>query len=205
MVRENNLKTILLISRSQSYNWLNSRFTWMNGNSKSTMNLYVVTLRSSGCKLHMLYFLNFMINIWMLHYFWDNWFQMTLLFLICFNKIVWLNYSGLLVTFFLRGGRCTLYPLPCINGALCTLGQLFMWWSMVLWCCVVGIGVAEGDGWFDDPWCAYLNRFSPAPSSHWGFCTLIWCAGTLDPHMQRWVALTKVIVILLLTYPHVFE
>ena len=34
---------------------------------------------------------------------------------------------------------------------------------------------------------------------------MIPCAGTLDPRMQRWVARTKVIKILLLTYPHVFE
>ena len=43
------------------------------------------------------------------------------------------------------------------------------------------------------------------PSSHWGRCTLIRCAGTRNPVMQRWVARTKVIAILLLTYPHVLE
>ena len=36
-------------------------------------------------------------------------------------------------------------------------------------------------------------------------CMLIRCAGTRDPRMQRWVAHTKVIELLLLSYPHVFE
>ena len=52
---------------------------------------------------------------------------------------------------------------------------------------------------------AYLKRLIPAPSFHWGRCTLIQCAGTRGPRMQRWVARTKVIVVLILTYPHVFE
>ena len=56
-----------------------------------------------------------------------------------------------------------------------------------------GIGVLGVVGWLCEPWHTYLNRFSPAPSSHYGRCTLIWCAGTQDPRMQRWVARTKVI------------
>ena len=34
-------------------------------------------------------------------------------------------------------------------------------------------------------WGPHLKRFSPAPSSHWGRCTLIRCAGTRDPRKQR--------------------
>ena len=51
----------------------------------------------------------------------------------------------------------------------------------------------------------YLNRASPAPSSHCGLCTLILCAGTRDPLMHRWVARTSVMATLLVTYPHVYE
>ena len=69
----------------------------------------------------------------------------------------------------------------------------------------LGLGWMRGDGAYSDPWCAYLNSLSPAPSSHCGRCTLIRCAGTRDPRMQQWLARTKVIAILLLTYPHVFE
>ena len=53
--------------------------------------------------------------------------------------------------------------------------------------------------------CSYLNGDYLALSSHCGLCTLILCAGTLDPRIHWWVARTKVMVILLLTYPHVFE
>ena len=69
----------------------------------------------------------------------------------------------------------------------------------------LGLGWLRGDGGYRDPWRAYLNWSSPVPSSHCGRCTLTRCARTQDPHMQRWVARTKVIAILLLTYPHVFE
>ena len=68
-----------------------------------------------------------------------------------------------------------------------------------------GIGVLGGVGWLCEPWRTYLNRFISASSSHCDRCTLIRCAGNRDPRMQRWVARTKVIKILLLTYPHVFE
>ena len=54
------------------------------------------------------------------------------------------------------------------------------------------------------PW-SYLNRASPAPSSHFGLCTLILCAGTREPLMHRWVARTIVMATLLVTYPHVCE
>ena len=52
---------------------------------------------------------------------------------------------------------------------------------------------------------AYLNNARPDPSSHCGFCTLILCAGTRDPLMHRCAARTKVIAILLLLYPRIFE
>ena len=51
-------------------------------------------------------------------------------------------------------------------------------------------------------WRAYLKRLLPAPSyqcEHW---TLILFNGTLDPHMHRCVAHTKLMAILLLKYPH---
>ena len=103
------------------------------------------------------------------------------------------------------GDRCTLSPLIYLFGAILSRllalrvvvgggGWVYAWY----W----GVGRV---GCYCDPWCAYLNRFSPAPSFHCGRCTLIRCAGTQDPHMQWWVARTKVIAILLLTYPHVFD
>ena len=52
---------------------------------------------------------------------------------------------------------------------------------------------------------SYKKRWRPAPSSHWGQVTLIWEAGTLPPRMQRWVALTRVIITLLFMYPQVRE
>ena len=51
----------------------------------------------------------------------------------------------------------------------------------------------------------YLNRARPAPSSHYGLCTLILCAGTRDPLMHLWVARTIVMATLLVAYPHVCE
>ena len=106
---------------------------------------------------------------------------------------------------FLKGGQ--VYPVPPSMASrrpfFCRLPALPL---------VVGGGgnmqvseVLGGVGWLCDPWRDYLNRFSPATSSHWGRCTLIRCASTRDPRMQRWVARTKVIAILLLMYPHVFE
>ena len=68
-----------------------------------------------------------------------------------------------------------------------------------------GTEVSRGEGYLWEPWRAYLKRFRPAPSSHWGRCTLIRCAGTRYHCMQWWVARTKVIEILLLTYPYVLE
>ena len=97
-------------------------------------------------------------------------------------------------------------PLFAIVAPLYPASLRCTWWSVVVVFCMLGIRVAEGGGvGYSDPWRAYLNRLSSAPSSHLGCCTLIRCAGTRDTHMQRWVARTKVIIILLLTYPHVFE
>ena len=67
------------------------------------------------------------------------------------------------------------------------------------------VGWVVGGSWFVVVGCAYLNSTRPDPSSHCGLCTLIFCAGTSDPLMHQCVARTKVIVILLLSYPHVFE
>ena len=57
-------------------------------------------------------------------------------------------------------------------------------------CWLVSRVVMGGVGWRGwgvciDSWCPHLKRFSPAPSSHWGCCTLIRCAGTRDPRKQR--------------------
>ena len=61
-----------------------------------------------------------------------------------------------------------------------------------------------GGVWFV-VWSTYLNSASPALCYQCGLCTLILCTGILDPLMHRCVARIKVIEILLLTYPHVFE
>ena len=133
-----------------------------------------------------------------------------------------LNCNSLLILYFSfgvfssRGDRCVLSPLPCLNGAPVD----FFWVPMpplaVYSCGVIGLVryvVGEGGvcgGWvifygLVFPSSAYLNRFSPVTSSLWGRCTLIQCAGTLDPRIQWCVARTKVITILLLTYPHIVE
>ena len=91
---------------------------------------------------------------------------------------------------FFKGGQ--VYPVPPF---LTSWRPCFVLSPLCLWRLVVVGGCMH----------AYLNRFSPAPSSHWGRCTLIRCSGTRDPRMQRWVARTKVIAILLFTYPHVLE
>ena len=108
--------------------------------------------------------------------------------------------------YFLKGGK--VYPVPPYLfswrhfNPVC---PICLWWLVVVGGCMCGFGVLEGVGCYFDPWLAYLNRFSPVASSHCGRCTLIQCAGTRDPCMQRWVTRTKVIAILLLTYQHVFE
>ena len=107
---------------------------------------------------------------------------------------------------FFKGGQ--VYPVPpsLTSWRPCfVVSPLCLWRLVVVVGCMQGIEVSEGVGWLCEPWRAYLKRFSPAPSYHWGPCTLIRCAGTQDPRMQRWVARTKVIAILLLTYPHVLE
>ena len=107
---------------------------------------------------------------------------------------------------FLNGGQ--VYPVspslstqrPCV-----VVSPFCLWWLAVVNGCMRENEVSGGVGWLCDPWRAYLKRFSSVPSSHWGCCTLVRCAGTRDPCMQRWVARIKVIAILLLTYPHVLE
>ena len=101
-----------------------------------------------------------------------------------------------------------MYPVPpylSSRSHRCAVSSLCLWWLVVVGGCMHGIGELGGVGWFCEPWSAFLNRFSPAPSSHCGRCTLIRCAGTQDPRMKWWVTRTKVIAILLLTYLHVFE
>ena len=52
---------------------------------------------------------------------------------------------------------------------------------------------------------AYLNRLIPSLSFHYERCMLILYDGTLDLLLHRCMACTKVMEILLLTYPHVLE
>ena len=106
---------------------------------------------------------------------------------------------------------CALYPLLCLSGNPFALvvfkipAPAFFVFALV----VVGLGLCNGVGgvvWWglDPPWRAYLNRFSPAPSSHRGCCTLIRWAGTLDPGMHRCVACTKVMAILCYQFRETF-
>ena len=52
---------------------------------------------------------------------------------------------------------------------------------------------------------SYINMCRPALYSHWGCCTMIRETRTPAPWMQRCAVQTRVIVILLLTYPQVYE
>ena len=107
---------------------------------------------------------------------------------------------------FIKGGQ--VYPvLPSLNARrpCVVVSPRRSWWMTVMGRCIRGNEVSREVGWLGEPWHAYLKRLIPAPSSHWGRCTLIGCVGTRDPCMQRWVMRTKVIAILLLTYPHVLE
>ena len=65
-----------------------------------------------------------------------------------------------------------------------------------------GVEVSRGFGFSQR---AYMKRFSPAPSSHCGHCTLILCSDTLDPRIQRCMAHTKMMAIILLMFPKVLE
>ena len=91
------------------------------------------------------------------------------------------------------GGPCAVVG-PCVFVILLFFVALFSPDSWVGW-----------GGWVLGVCCSYLNSANPAPSSHFGLCTLILCAGTRDPWIHQWVASTKVMATLLLTYPHVFE
>ena len=124
--------------------------------------------------------------------------------LINLYKIVYLVYRGFWVSFDQVGTGVTCPPISVFSAPFYPVWTLCLWW-LVVGGCMCGIGVSEGVGCYCDPWCSYLNRFIPAPYYHCGRCTLIRCAITWDTHMQRWVEHTKVIAILLLTYPHVFK
>ena len=165
--------------------------------------------------LESFYILMFWVRLYSTHDFWINfhivhwnfWWLSSLFevhchfFLQISSLISYLNYC----VFFPRGDRCTLYPLLWIRGALVVASTCRSWCLVVVSCWFLGNEVLRGLVCLGGPWRAYLKRLSPTPSSHWGCCTLIRCAGTQDPHMQRWVVRTKVIAILLLMYPHVFE
>ena len=112
--------------------------------------------------------------------------------------------------------------LPCLGGTgvscppLCILSGVSSLFFSLLFVLSYGgsCDLVWGVGWgwggcgvlvYGGVPCSYLNRDSPAPSSHCGLCTLILCAGTRDPLMHRWVARTIVMATLLVTYPHVCE
>ena len=76
--------------------------------------------------------------------------------------------------------------LQIFNGSMCVLVVIRGW-----------NGGGGGVGWRGRRVCIdslgpHLKRFSPAPSSHWGCCTLIRCAHTWDPRKQQCVVPTKV-------------
>ena len=48
--------------------------------------------------------------------------------------------------------------------------------------------VSGGLVWLGGGLACLTKEVEPTPSSHWGRCTLIRCAGTRDPCMQQWVA-----------------
>ena len=52
---------------------------------------------------------------------------------------------------------------------------------------------------------SYGKRFIPAPSSHYGCCTLIRCSVTLEPRIHRCVVRHKVVVIRILMYHHFLD
>ena len=107
---------------------------------------------------------------------------------------------------FLKG--VNVYPVPSSlnpRRSCVVVSTRRYWCSMVMVRCFQGNEVSRELGWLGEPCFAYLKMFIPASSSHGGRCTLIRCAGTRDPCMQRWVVRTKVIAILILMYPHVLE
>ena len=64
-------------------------------------------------------------------------------------------------------------------------------------------GRLAGEGGGCSP--SYQKRWRPAPYFHWGRVTLMQDAGTLPPQMQRWVARSRVISTLPVTYLQVHE
>ena len=127
-------------------------------------------------------------------------------------------YNGL-IFYILYGGQVYHVPLVCrgwsvvcpiwscmwdqlLAGALFAIAMLAYAVRPDVFEGLGGVKVLLGLGF--SRW-AYLNRLIPAPSSYCMRCTLILCSGTLYSWMQRCVARTKVMTILLLTYPHVLE
>ena len=85
---------------------------------------------------------------------------------------------------FLKEGH--VYPVPpslSPHRPCVVVSPLCLWWLAVVGGCMRGNEVSGGVDWLCEPWRAYLKSFSPAPSLHWGRCTLIRCAGTRDPRM----------------------
>ena len=86
---------------------------------------------------------------------------------------------------FLKGVQ--VYPVPSSMNPrrLCVVVSTRRFWClMVVFRCFQLNEVSREFGWLGEPWRAYLQMLSPAPSSHWGRCTLICCADTRDHHMQ---------------------
>ena len=126
----------------------------------------------------------------------------------------------MVLLFCLHQGSTGVSCPPLVSSGLVlwvsTVGWSFFYRRLFcLFSCTHRLGLIRGCGggcWLGGGGCvgvciasSYLNSASTASSSHCGLCTLILCAGTRDPRIQRWVDRTKVIAIRLLTYPHVFE
>ena len=94
----------------------------------------------------------------------------------------------------------------CVSGcypvvpriSLCQIGPSALGWLI----CWGGVRTSSG---LRISWSPYLKRLIPAPSSHDRRWILILCAGTINPRMHRFVARTKVMANLLLTYLHNLE
>ena len=96
---------------------------------------------------------------------------------------------------------CTIYGPVCTAICLMVLSFSFMFRISLS----DPMGWGGGLAWYGDLMARLPEQVEPGAILPLKHCTLILCTGTLDPHMHRCVARTKVMVILLLTYPHALE
>ena len=119
----------------------------------------------------------------------------NVLYIFFFPKIIYYAYTGLLLVLLKEGQvypvRRSLLPQPACGPLILLfivgLASDFPPVQGVCWL-VSGVGLGcvgwRGRGVCIDSLVPHLKRFRPAPSSHWGRCTLIRCAGTRDPRKQ---------------------